>query len=110
MRSFYQSLDLLVIPSINDGLPNVLLEGIASGTNIIGSKTGGIKDVLIDFPEKLFKSEDLEELAILLTNILQGKKDSAERNDELLKHCQTQYSQEAEKRRWKKAILMAINE
>ena len=109
MRSFYQSLDLLIIPSKNDGLPNVLLEGIASGVNVLASNTGGIKDVLIDFPEKLFQAGDSEELGIILTSVLQGEKNLTLRKDELLAHCKKQYSLSAEKERWKNAISMAKN-
>ncbi|MHA1911538.1 MAG: glycosyltransferase [Candidatus Kariarchaeaceae archaeon] len=107
MPSFYQKLDLLVIPSINDGLPNVLLEGIASGVNVVASKTGGIKDVLATFPENLFQSGDAEELTIILARFLQGEKNLTQRKEELLDHCKKQYSLNAEKSRWKKAISMA---
>ena len=110
MRSFYQSLDLLVIPSINDGLPNVLLEGIASGISVLASNTGGIKDVLHTFPEKLFPSGDSDELTLILAKFLQGEEKLTRRKDELLSHCKEQYSLNAEKSRWKKAISMAKKE
>lgn len=39
-------LDLLVLPSINEGLPRVILEALSSGVPVIGSNRGGITEVL----------------------------------------------------------------
>ncbi|WP_100074533.1 glycosyltransferase family 4 protein [Chryseobacterium camelliae] len=47
MRSFYAMADLVCIPSLYDGMPNVLLEAGASKKLIIASEVGGIPDVII---------------------------------------------------------------
>ena len=56
--------DLLVVPSIFDSFPNVILESLHVGTPVIGSKSGGIPDML----EKqcLFEPSNEEELYQLL--------------------------------------------
>jgi len=42
----YNSLAVLAIPSLHDGCPNVLLEGMALGVPIVGTRAGAIGDVL----------------------------------------------------------------
>jgi glycosyltransferase involved in cell wall biosynthesis len=40
----YNLLDVLALPSLRDGLPNALLEGMACGRAIVASEIGGIPD------------------------------------------------------------------
>jgi glycosyltransferase involved in cell wall biosynthesis len=42
----YHLLDVLVLPSLRDGLPNALLEGMACGCAIVATEVGGIPDAL----------------------------------------------------------------
>lgn len=44
-----KSADLLILTSITEGFPNVLLEALACRTNIISTRAlGGVKDIMID--------------------------------------------------------------
>lgn len=42
----YSAADLFVVPSIQDNLPNTVLESLACGTPIVGFATGGIPDMV----------------------------------------------------------------
>ena len=43
---FYAAVDLVFIPSIYDGMPNVLLEAMALGKVVVANSAGGIPDVI----------------------------------------------------------------
>ena len=43
----YSAADLYVIPSIEDNLPNTVIESIACGTPVVGFNIGGVPDMLI---------------------------------------------------------------
>jgi glycosyltransferase involved in cell wall biosynthesis len=48
ITSIYKSLDLVILPSLSEGMPNVALEGMLFGKPVIGTKAGGIPEVVID--------------------------------------------------------------
>jgi len=75
--SYLAAADLLVLPSILDqagnidGLPNVLLESMASGRAIVASKVAGVPDVITDGENGLLVPEkDAEALAAAICTLL----------------------------------------
>ena len=46
MPNIMNGLDILILPSIKEGLPLVTLEAISCGLTVVGSKVGGIPEVL----------------------------------------------------------------
>ncbi len=70
--------DLLVLPSRNEGTPNVVLEAFASGRRVVGSRVGGVPD-LITSPilGALTPPEDPRALAATLTTELAVSYDPA---------------------------------
>lgn len=46
IATYYRQLDVLAIPSLHDGCPNVLLEGLALGLPIVASRCGALGDML----------------------------------------------------------------
>lgn len=48
MASIYQSIDVLVLPSLNEGLPLTLLEAMAASRPVIATRVGAVPKVIID--------------------------------------------------------------
>lgn len=48
MRDYYEAVDVLVVPSRSEGLPNVLLEALCFGTPVIATDVGAVREVLTD--------------------------------------------------------------
>jgi glycosyltransferase involved in cell wall biosynthesis len=71
LPAYYNLIDVLALPSIRDGLPNALLEGMACERAIVGTAVGGIPDAIIDGENgRLVPPGDVEALACTIDELL----------------------------------------
>jgi glycosyltransferase involved in cell wall biosynthesis len=87
---YLQALDLFVQPSLSEGLPIALLEALATRLPVIGTRVGGIPEVITE-EALLVPSADSDALAKALTDVLNrsaGQRASsiAALHDHLLEH------------------------
>ncbi|NJO08161.1 MAG: glycosyltransferase family 4 protein [Chloroflexaceae bacterium] len=109
LREYYRQCTLLLLPSLHDGLPNALLEGMACGCAVIGSAVGGMTDVVEDGVNGcLVPPGDADALAEAIVRLL----DAPERREELgTKARETvvrKYTLEREHERYREVYCAAV--
>jgi glycosyltransferase involved in cell wall biosynthesis len=71
LAAVYRSLDVLLLPSRSEGLPNVALEALAHGVPVVASNVGGIPEVVTDGRSGfLTASEDVNAMASAVDRVL----------------------------------------
>jgi glycosyltransferase involved in cell wall biosynthesis len=97
----YSAADVLVLPSIQDNLPNTALESLACGTPIIGFAVGGLPDIVRHRVNGLLvPAGDIAALVTAINELLL----STEKRQEMSSHCRRlavqEYSLEVQARRY----------
>lgn len=83
LQKLYRSCDLLLLPTMQDNLPNTILESFTFGTPVVAFDTGGVKDLVSSETGYLAKYKSVEDLVAgvehvrtnikkLSSNILRG--------------------------------------
>ena len=72
VRHYIAEADLYVIPTLNEGrkegMPMALVEAMSMGIPVLGSDISGIRYVLKDFQNLLFKAGNSKELGDVISN------------------------------------------
>ena len=67
----YKGSNLFLFPSRHEGMPNVVLEAMASGLPVVASRIAGNEELVLDGETGLlFPSEDVESLCVALRKLL----------------------------------------
>jgi len=68
---YLRAADLFVLPSLQEGLPNALLEAMASGVPVVATRIGGVVDIVEEGVDALLVApEDARGLAAAITTVL----------------------------------------
>jgi len=73
LPDWYRAADLVVLPSLSEGTPNVLLEAIACDTPFVASAVGGIPEIASDGIDTLVAPGDASALAAAIACALQRR-------------------------------------
>lgn len=73
MARFYRSLDLFVLPSYREGMPNVLLEAMSTGLPCVATDIPGAREIISSRENGiLVPPHDAAQLAIVLSNLIRA--------------------------------------
>jgi glycosyltransferase involved in cell wall biosynthesis len=74
LPSYYSVMDVLVHPSLRDGMPNAVLEAMACEKTVIATPAGGVIDVLHDGKNaRLVSINDINSLSAIIQEVLSDK-------------------------------------
>jgi glycosyltransferase involved in cell wall biosynthesis len=73
LPTWYRAADLVVLPSLAEGVPNVLLESIASGRRYVASNTGGIPEISAHAGCSLVEPDQPQALAAAICSRLEDQ-------------------------------------
>lgn len=74
LPAVYEQADVFVLPSRDEGMPNAMLEAMAAGLPVIGSKVSGLDEVVIDDETGLLVPvEDADALAHALRTVIEDR-------------------------------------
>lgn len=90
---FYRSLDCKILPSVFEGIPQVLIEAMYALCPVIGSRTGGIADIIThDETGLLFdvgQSDELCEMIVKTIDNPRATNERAQNAEQKIKRCHT---------------------
>ena len=101
LSAIYSMADVFVIPSVEDNLPNTVLESMACGTPVVGFDVGGIRDMVHDGQTgALIKKGDAGGMARAIRDLLVN----GERLETMASRCReivlSEYSLDIQARRY----------
>lgn len=78
IATFFGAADLLCLPSIREGRPNVIIEALATGLPVVASNVGGIPEMVNEKNGILVSPSDHKQLALALSQSMNKKWDRTE--------------------------------
>jgi len=102
LSHFYSACDFFVCPSLQDNLPNTVLEALACGTPVVGFNTGGLPDMVV--PEESGFLAGINKLDRALGEALGFRKNRKDKYEEMKVKCRDravkEYSQEVQAKKY----------
>jgi len=72
LPAWYQAANVMVLPSRSEGIPNVLVEGMATGLPFVASRVGSVEDLLPFGPSQAVAEGDLAAMQQAIGDVLRA--------------------------------------
>jgi glycosyltransferase involved in cell wall biosynthesis len=73
VAEYFRAMDLVVMPSLSEGMPNVALEAMLFGKALVATRVGGIPEVVLDgITGLVVEPRDSEQLASAMCSLLES--------------------------------------
>jgi len=83
----YQKADVFMMPSNEEGFPNVLLESMAMGTPFVATDIGGVRDIVCDSAQEFVVNKgDVNSFSEKMVELLSNKRARSRLSKDGLKH------------------------
>lgn len=97
LLSHLKGADLLVNPSLSEGLPNIVLEAMALGVPVVATAVGGVPEIITDGIEgRLVPPGDAAHLAEAIIRMARSPQEAAEIADSARQRIQKEFSYESQ--------------
>jgi glycosyltransferase involved in cell wall biosynthesis len=111
MARFYRSLDLFVLPSYREGMPNVLLEAMSTGLPCVATDIPGVREVISSSENgMLVPRQDVQQLVNTLTDLLRDDKQRQSLGRDARKTIVETFSLDAMARQYKDLFASLVKE
>ncbi|MDW8322188.1 MAG: glycosyltransferase family 4 protein [Armatimonadota bacterium] len=108
-RSIIGGLDLMVLPSLTEGLPNVVLEAFAYRTPVVATAVGGVPELVKDGETGwLVPPRDPHALAKAIQEALSNPEEARRRAENAYRHLLANFTVEKQAEAWERALQAAI--
>ena len=72
LADWYRAADIIALPSLSEGIPNVLLEAICCGKSFVASRVGGIPEIADPLCDRLVSPDSPKKLADAISSMLEA--------------------------------------
>lgn len=108
-RSIIGGLDLMVLPSLTEGLPNVILEAFAYKTPVVATAVGGVPELVKDGETGwLVPPRDPHALAQAIREALSNPEEARRRAENAYRHLLENFTVEKQAEAWEQALQAAV--
>jgi glycosyltransferase involved in cell wall biosynthesis len=102
-------LHLLVLSSLSEGMPNVVLEAFAYKTPVVATAVGGVPELVIDGETGwLVPPRDPHALAQAILDALANPEEARRRAENAYKHLLENFTVEKQVDKWEQALQAAV--